>query len=106
MLLSVGVLKVYLLHGYGLRMLIALAPMVPILWVGNNLLKYTRQLDEFQQRIQLDAVVFSAVVTALLTTAYGLMEGVGYPELDMVWIMPMLLVFWGIGQTLARRRYL
>jgi hypothetical protein len=99
-------LKVYVLYGFGLRTLIALAPMIPVLWVGNNILKYTRQLDEFQQRIQLDAVVFSAVATALLTSAYGLLEGVGYPELDTIWIMPMLAVLWVIGQILARRRYL
>lgn len=103
---SVGILKYYVLDGLGLRTLIALAPMVPVFWIGNNIVKYTRQQDELQQRIQLDAVVFSAVVTALLTSAYGFMEGVGYPELDTVWIMPMLAVFWVVGQILSRRRYL
>jgi len=103
---SVGILKYYVVEGLGLRTLIALAPMIPVFWIGNNIVKYTRQLDEFQQRIQLDAVVFSAVVTALLTCAYGFMEGVGYPELDTAWIMPMLGVLWVVGQILARRRYL
>lgn len=103
---SVGILKYYVLDGLGLRTLIALAPMVPVFWIGNNIVKYTRQQDELQQRIQLDAVVFSTVVTALLTSAYGFMEGVGYPELDTVWIMPMLAVFWVVGQILSRRRYL
>ena len=89
----------------GLRTLIALLPILPVAWVGIIILRFIRSLDELQQKIQLEAVVFAAVMTGLLTGAYGFLEGVGYPELDTVWILPMLMVLWVGGQVLARRRY-
>ena len=102
---SVYTLKNAGIEHFGLRTLIALLPMLPIAWVGIIMLRFIRSLDEMQQKIQLEAVVFSAVMTGLFTGAYGFMEGVGYPELDTVWIMPMLMVLWVGGQMLARRRY-
>jgi len=103
---SVYVLKNYDIGGVGARTLIALLPMLPIVWVGMLTMKHVRQLDELQRKIQMEAVAFSAMTTALLTCSYGFMEGVGYPELDTIWILPMLSVLWVVGQILARRRYL
>jgi Na+/melibiose symporter-like transporter len=102
---SVYLLKHFTIGNLGVRTLIALFPMVPITFAGRIIIKFIRDLDELQQKIQLEAVIFSAVTTALVTCAYGFMEGVGYPELDTVWIMPMLMVLWVLGQILARRRY-
>lgn len=102
---SVYVLKNSGIEQFGLRTLIALVPMVPVVWIGRIIIQFIRGLDEFQQKIQLEAIAFSAVTTALLTCAYGFMEGVGYPRLDTIWILPMLGVLWVIGQALARRRY-
>lgn len=102
---SVYALKNFGIEHFGLRTLIALVPMVPVIWVGRIIMQFIRSQDEFQQRIQLEAVVFSAVTTALLTCAYGFMEGAGYPELDTIWVLPMLSVLWVVGQILARRRY-
>jgi len=102
---SVYTLKNAGIEHFGLRTLIALLPMLPIAWVGIIIMRFIRSLDEMQQKIQLESVVFSAVMTGLLTGAYGFMEGVGYPELDTVWIMPMLMILWVVGQALARRRY-
>lgn len=104
-LASVTILKKAGIENLGLRTLIALLPMVPVAWVGGIILRFTRSLDEMQQKIQFEAIVFSAVTTGLLTGAYGFMEGVGYPKLDTVWILPMLMVLWVVGQLLARRRY-
>jgi cation transport ATPase len=102
---SVYTLKNAGIENFGLRTLIALLPMIPIAWVGVIIMRFIRSLDEFQQKIQLEAVVFSAVLTALLTGAYGFLEGVGYPKLDTIWILPMLMILWVVGQALARRRY-
>jgi hypothetical protein len=102
---SVYTLKNAGIGHFGLRTLIALLPMLPIAWVVVIILRFIRSLDELQQKIQFEAVVFSAVMTGLLTAAYGFMEGVGYPKLDTIWIMPMLMVLWVGGQVLARRRY-
>lgn len=102
---SVHTLKNAGIEHFGLRTLIALLPMLPIAWVGILIVRFTRSLDELQRKIQFEAVVFSAVLTGLFTGAYGFMEGVGYPKLDTVWILPMLMVLWVVGQVLGRRRY-
>lgn len=102
---SVYTLKNAGIEHFGLRTLIALTPMLPLAWVGFIIMRFIRSLDELQQKMQLEAVVFSAVMTALLTGAYGFMEGVGYPKLDTIWILPMLMILWVVGQALARRRY-
>jgi hypothetical protein len=102
---SIYTLKNAGIEHLGLRTLIALTPMLPIAWVGIIIMRFIRSLDELQQKMQLEAVIFSAVMTGLLTGAYGFMEGVGYPKLDTIWVLPMLLVFWTLGQALARRRY-
>jgi hypothetical protein len=102
---SVYTLKNFGIENFALRTLIALLPMLPIAWVGIIIMRFIRSLDELQQKIQLEAVIFSAVMTGLLTGAYGFMEGVGYPELDTIWVLPMLMVLWVVGQALARRRY-
>lgn len=102
---SVYSLKHLGIESFALRTVIALLPMLPIAWVGVIIMRFIRSLDEFQQKIQLEAVVFSAVLTGLLTGAYGFLEGVGYPKLDTIWILPMLIVLWVVGQVLARSRY-
>jgi hypothetical protein len=102
---SVTLLKSYEIEPLALRTLIALLPVIPIIWAGRIIMKFIRSQDELQQKIQLEAVVFSAVTTALLTSAYGFMEGVGYPEMDTIWVLPMLTVLWVVGQVVARRRY-
>ncbi|WP_163965559.1 hypothetical protein [Oceanipulchritudo coccoides] len=102
---SVYTLKNAGIEHFGLRTLIALLPMLPIAWVGIIIMRFIRSLDELQRKMQFEAVVFSAVMTGLLTGAYGFMEGVGYPELDTVWVLPMLMVLWVVGQALARKRY-
>ena len=102
---SVYILKNFEIGNLGVRTLIALLPMVPITLAGRIIIKFIRNLDEFQQKIQLEAAIFSVVTTALFTCAYGFMEGVGFPELDTVWVMPIIMVLWVIGQILARRRY-
>ena len=102
---SVYILKTSGIENLALRTVIALTPMLPIFWLGTIIMGCMRNLDELQQKIQLEAVVFAAVLTALFTVAYGFLEKIGYPKLDTIWIFPMLMILWGIGQVIARRRY-
>ncbi|MEX0324494.1 MAG: hypothetical protein AB3N33_00240 [Puniceicoccaceae bacterium] len=102
---SIYVLKTSGIENLALQTVIALVPMLPIIWLMQIIMSCMRNLDELQQKIQLEAVVFAAVLTALFTVAYGFLEKIGYPKLDTIWIFPMLMVLWTIGQAIARRRY-
>lgn len=100
---SVWSLKNYDLEGF--RTLIAISPMLPMVGALMVIMRHVRNMDEFQRRIQLEACVFSMVSTGMICGTYGFMENVDYPPLEIIWVMPMLLVLWGIGSHIAKRRY-
>ena len=98
------------MDGGPLKMVVALAPIVPIIFGGYAFVALLRQLDELQRRIHFEAFGFSIAITgiatfSLATFSLALLERAGYPILNLFWVLPMLIAFWGIGGALARRRY-
>jgi cadmium resistance protein CadD (predicted permease) len=102
------VISVLVLRNVGqpyVRLLVTLLPMIPI-WFGlKAVMGAVRSMDEFQQRIQLEAVGFAFGATALLTFGYAVLVSAGFPELSFFWVMPVMMVLWGLGQWLAQRKY-
>jgi hypothetical protein len=84
---------------------IAVLPILPVLFGVFALMSFVRNVDELQQKIQLEAMAFSLGVTGLITFALGLTEGTGLPTVGMVWVLPMMAALWGIGLAIASRRY-
>jgi VIT1/CCC1 family predicted Fe2+/Mn2+ transporter len=85
-----------------------LVSIIPVLPVGFGMfafLTYLRSMDELQRQIQLDAVGFSVASTSLLSFTLGMLETAGLPSIGLVWVMPMLIAFWGIGLYFAGKRY-
>ena len=65
-----------------------------------------RQLDELQQRIQLEALAFSFASTGVLATGYGFLVSAGLPNIEwgaLVW--PAMAALWALGLLFANRRY-
>jgi len=102
------VISVLVLKNVGqpyVRILAALLPMIPV-WFGlKAVIGAVRSMDEFQQRIQLEAVGFGFIATAFLTFGYAVLVSAGFPELSWYWVMPLMVVLWGLGQWLAPRKY-
>lgn len=88
-----------------LKALIALAPVLPIALGLVVIRRRIRGLDERERRIQFEAMVFAFAATALLTFAYGLLEDVDFPRIDLTWILPFMTALWALGQAIARRHY-
>lgn len=88
-----------------IRYPIALFPLIPSFFALAAFLRYLRQMDELQRRIQFEAFGFSFGLTGMITFTSSLLERVGVPAIDIVWVFPMLIVFWGIGVAIATRRY-
>ncbi|MDX1993455.1 MAG: hypothetical protein SF029_13780 [bacterium] len=84
---------------------IAVLPVVPILLGFRAYLRFVRRMDEMEQRIQFEAVAFAVGVVGVVTFALGLLETAGMPPVSMLWIFPSIILLWGFGQILARRRY-
>jgi hypothetical protein len=87
------------------RLLIALLPVVPIAAALLFFVKAVAQFDEFQRRVQFEAVAFSFGATAVLTFGYGFLEIAGLPSISWLYIMPFMVVMWSLGQAIAMRRY-
>ncbi len=94
--------------GSALRVLIALAPIVPTLLVLWLIWRSVRSLDELHRRVQLEALAVAFPLCLVLLWVLGLLELA--IDLDRsnwsyrhVWVM--VPVFYLIGLALAWRRY-
>jgi hypothetical protein len=90
-----------------LRIPVGLLPMVPAFVAVFPIVDAYRNQDELQRRVQSEGIVFSFVLTALLTFSYGFLEAyANFPKLSMFFVWPVMAVLWGaVGQPLAARRY-
>jgi hypothetical protein len=87
-----------------LRYLIAILPMLPLIFAFRSFLHQLANMDELQQRIQLQAIGFAAGATGMITLAYAYLENAGLPQLSMIWVFPLICLFWsGASWALARR---
>lgn len=87
------------------RIIVAVLPALPTVIVFLSILRALRDSDELQQRVHLHAVVFAAVLTALLTFSYGFLEGVGFPKMPTMLVLPLMFGLWGLGLAIFWRRY-
>ena len=88
-----------------LQVVLAVLPVVPLLFALRAFLRFLSRIDELQQRIQLQAIGFAAGATGLVTITVGFLENAGLPQPSWIWVFPMLIAFWGIGTAIAGRRY-
>lgn len=88
-----------------LRFAAALLPVVPVLFALRAFLNFLRMSDEMIRSIHFEAFGFSLALTGIVTFSLGFLENAGFPRISLVWVFPMLIVFWGVGRWLASRRY-
>lgn len=87
------------------KYVIAGLPVLPALLYPTTVLRLFRNLDELQQKMQLESLAFAFTGTAVLTLAYGLMESAGLPRMSWSYIWPLMAVLWTIGLAVAHARY-
>ena len=88
-----------------LPVVLALLPVLPILYFAKALILFSRSWDELQRRIAFEATVIAFFVVGIGSFTYGFLEGVGFPALDTIWIMPMLIAVQGVAMFLVRGKY-
>ena len=101
-------LTMWLLRGHkhtALGYCIAFLPVIPAAWALWAFMRMFRRLDELQRRIQLEAVAFSFLATCLITLTWAFQESAGLPRFDVSFVAPLLVLLWGLGLAIARRRY-
>ena len=87
------------------RYFVAAVPVVPAGLVVWLFVRALSRLDEVQKRLQVQALGFSLASTALLTFGYGFLEGVGWPEMNGTFVLPLIALLWGIGMMVLALRY-
>jgi len=87
------------------KYVIAVLPVFPILLIPVFVVQLLRSLDELQRKIQLESLGFAFAATALSSLTYGFLENAGLPNLNWVWVWPIMGTFWIIGSFVARWRY-
>ncbi len=88
-----------------LTVLIIISPVIPVAFILRAVIQLLQHSDEFQQRIQLLSIGFSAAATGLLTFAYGLLETIGYPPFPLALILPLMVILWIIGMLYFKWRF-
>jgi hypothetical protein len=87
------------------RYVVAVVPVAPAALVLYLFARRLARLDELHKRIQVEAFGFSLGATALITFAYGFLEGAGMPHLNWTYILPLMAVFWAVGTAIFTFRY-
>ncbi len=88
-----------------LATIVAVSPMVPALGVCWAILRQLRRIDEFQRRLQLEALALAFAGTAFITFSYGFLENAGYPKISMFAVWPLMGALWIAGLAFCRWRY-
>ena len=84
---------------------VVVAPVIPICFGLMAAIRYIGRMDELQRRIQLNAISFGFGATAIITFTYGFLELVGFPTISYIWVLPLMVVLWGVGAAVAAQRY-
>lgn len=105
---SVGLLK-RIDDPLWLRALVALAPVLPIGLALRAVVRYIREIDELQQRIELEAVSIATALVSLGYLAAGFLQLakiIAAPaDIAMIWVFPLICLCYGIAKVLVARRY-
>ena len=92
-----------------LRALIALLPVPPMMLVLRAMIRYIRDVDELQQRIELEAVSFATAFISLVYLTGGFLQSakvIDVPSsMAMMWVFPLVSLSYGLAKAVVARRY-
>lgn len=91
-----------------LKLLFALAPMLPMLYMFVLMARRIRDSDELEQRMHLIALGIASVVVGALSLVGGLLAAAHVLRLDgsiLVWVFPVMLASYGTARSVVVRRY-
>lgn len=92
-----------------LRALLALLPVPPIVLVLRAMIHYIRDVDELQQRIELEAVSFATAFISLVYLTGGFLQSAKVIDVPsnvaMIWVFPLICLSYGLAKAVVVRRY-
>lgn len=92
-----------------LKAAVALLPVLPLGLLVRVALRYLREVDELQRRIETESIGIASLLLSLLYFAAGLLQSARVLSVDggaaMIWVFPLLMLFYGVAKFFAVRRY-
>ena len=77
-----------------LRDLILVSPILPVCLVALAVVRFYRRMDEYHKLQLLEALAISAGVTAVVSASWSFLEDVGFPHLEMINAMMVMMMSW------------
>jgi hypothetical protein len=92
-----------------LRAVLALIPVPPIALAVGAMVRYTRQIDEMQRRIELESVCVASLLLAMLYMSGGFLQQAKVIDIPaaaaMIWVFPLLCALYGLAKSVVTARY-
>lgn len=101
---SLTILKSVQVEGVA-KIVVALLPVLPVLFGFYAFMDHIRSMDELQRKIQFEGFAFSLGATGIITFTVGFLENAGVPSFSLIWVFPLIIALWGIGSAIAAKRY-
>ena len=87
------------------RYLMVVLPMVPGVFIALGALRVFRGLDELEQKIRLESMALSFIITLILMISLGLLDMVGVPQLNGAWVSVVMAGLWLVAKLWLNWRY-
>jgi hypothetical protein len=105
---SVGWLET--LQGTAARTVVTLLPVIPIAFVIRAMVRVIRDQDEFERRIDLEAIAIGGGIGGFGFFTYGMLlnaQVIAPPPAEAVaiWVMPVLFACFGVAKCAMRFHY-
>lgn len=85
---------------------LSLVPIAPALLMLRAYLVFHNSMDEFQRRVQSEALIIASAVTVFSSFAYGFLEEwADFPHIPLIWVLPAFCAVFGVAAFLVKGRY-
>lgn len=92
-----------------LRVLIALFPALLLVWIMRAFVRYVRDSDEMQRRIELESGAIAALILSTVYMTLGFLQTADLIQIPakvaMLWVFPTLCFCYGVAKVVIARRY-
>lgn len=87
------------------EIVVALLPMVPLVFVFAAVVRYILNADELQRQMLVESLAIAGGVTMLITLTYGFLEGDPLPRPSAWWVYVVFMAAFAVSALIVRRRY-
>lgn len=92
-----------------LRVLVALLPALLVCWMLRAFVRYVRDSDELQRRIELESGAIAGLLVSAIYMGAGFLQSadlIAVPaKVAMLWVFPLLCLVYGITKVVIARLY-